>query len=386
MNRLKDILVVVICLSGAAISLNLFRLDLFQTIASQNMEPVGTVTAKNNNVQRRFADRVLWGRLFSESPVYVGDLIRVAELSSASLDIMENKIDLRENTLIRILLSSDKDNRIMLNIGPGNLDIDSGGGIALKLPGSRAEAAAQTVLSVASNEHGVEVLVHEGSAVVTTDDGQTFSVSSGEVFIQAAAFTEGEAVSNFIQELIEPQTTELEAEAQSEPVAVAASSAAPPVAAPRPAAPPPTVQRAAQRTQAPDQAQTQTQAPAEPSRGVFVPANNHRIRIEDLRGTRRIDFSWPTVSGANAYIFTLYFQEPNRRRQLVKTDPLETNTWTLDNLRLLEQGTFIWHIDAVNINRDGAIEQRGETAENRFIVDIPQPGRPQVGNIEIQND
>jgi len=105
-KRTTDVFVIVLCVLGALFTLNLFRLDLLQSITSQNRKPVGTVTAKNNNVQRRLLDRVLWSRLTVESPVYSGDLIRVAEHSSATLNINGDVIDLPENTMIRIRASS----------------------------------------------------------------------------------------------------------------------------------------------------------------------------------------------------------------------------------------------------------------------------------------
>ena len=99
---------ILLCLSGAAVSINLFRNDLFQTINSyDDKKPVGTLYIRDNNVQRRMGDRVLWGRLVKESPIYLDDLIRVAELSAATLDIDGNYINLNENTLIRVQRDSD---------------------------------------------------------------------------------------------------------------------------------------------------------------------------------------------------------------------------------------------------------------------------------------
>jgi len=68
--RLVDLLVILLCLSGAAYSINLFWADLFQTLNGQNKTPVGTVSIKRNIVQRRMSDRVIWDRLIRESPVY----------------------------------------------------------------------------------------------------------------------------------------------------------------------------------------------------------------------------------------------------------------------------------------------------------------------------
>ena len=105
--RLRDLFVIILCLSTAVFGLYLFRLDLFQTISSRNIKPVGTITIKENIVQRRPMDRLLWDRVVVESPVYLGDLIRVAEISSATLNIDNNHLDLNDNTLIRIQRSKD---------------------------------------------------------------------------------------------------------------------------------------------------------------------------------------------------------------------------------------------------------------------------------------
>jgi len=66
--RFVDFFVVLFCLSGAVYSVNLFRLDLFQTINKQNESPIGIVYIKRNIVQRRLSDRVIWDRLLPESP------------------------------------------------------------------------------------------------------------------------------------------------------------------------------------------------------------------------------------------------------------------------------------------------------------------------------
>jgi hypothetical protein len=77
---IRDIIVTVLFLFIAAYSINVFRIDLLQTIRLWNVESVGHVVIRKNIVQRRLADRALWDRLANESPVYLGDLIRVAEL------------------------------------------------------------------------------------------------------------------------------------------------------------------------------------------------------------------------------------------------------------------------------------------------------------------
>ncbi len=81
--RLIDFLVIILCLSGAVYSVNLFWADLFQTLNGQNKTPIGSVSIKRNIVQRRMSDRVIWDRLIKESPVYSNDMIRVGDNSEA---------------------------------------------------------------------------------------------------------------------------------------------------------------------------------------------------------------------------------------------------------------------------------------------------------------
>jgi len=183
-KRLADIFVVVFCVSGAAFSLNLFRLDLFQSIAAQNKKPMGTVTVKYNNVQRRFSDRVLWSRLTVKSPVYLGDLIRVAEYSSATLNINNGIIDINENSLIRIRASSDGEDRVVIDLNSGSLSITGSdtadSGLALNVMGRVIAPTAKATLSASAGESGIKLQVNEGSAIITEEGKQSRSMEAGE--------------------------------------------------------------------------------------------------------------------------------------------------------------------------------------------------------------
>jgi len=194
--RFLDFFIIVLCLSGAIYCLNLFRLDLFQTINLQNVQPVGTVTIKTNIVQRRIADRVLWDRLLSESPVYLGDLIRVAELSSATLNIDGQQIDLNENTLIRIQRAPDGDGAIQIELTEGSLGIvtsEEGGSIQLNLMGRKLEAAPGTALNAAAGNNGIVVQVNEGTALFIEEGRRSREVSSGTMLALDAGGAEQQA-------------------------------------------------------------------------------------------------------------------------------------------------------------------------------------------------
>ena len=187
--RILDLFIVVIFLSIAAFSLNLFWLDLMRTINLQNVEPVGTVVVRKNTVQRRHSNRVLWDRLSYESPVYIGDLIRVAEVSAATLNIESNSIELDENTLVRITRSGDS-LQISLREGTLSLVTGSAGGVIVDINGKQVQTAPGTVLSAASGANGrVSVQVNRGSARFV-GEGAGREITSGMIVAMDAAGNE----------------------------------------------------------------------------------------------------------------------------------------------------------------------------------------------------
>jgi hypothetical protein len=109
-----------------------------------------------------------------------------------------------------------------------------------------------------------------------------------------------------------------------------------------------------------------------------LPVDGQHIGIEELKKVN-IDFSWAAAEGANAYIFTLYQETGNGRRQIARMGPENRNSWTAD-IKTLGRGNFIWQVEAVNIGRNNVIEQRGRAGENSFVVDIPRPGPVRIIN------
>ena len=576
--RFLDILIILLCLSGAAASLNLFRLDLFRTINSQNEKPVGTIIIKNNTVQRRLEDRVLWDRLFVESPVYLGDLIRVADLSAASLHIESNSIDLGENTLIRITHAPGGDGGIQIELSRGNMYLDTGdGSIALNVMGRRFLAGPGTVLNAGAGEDGMVLAISEGpvtaidesrpgeggkeplpagtvialdaggrektqsAAVVTrprpnarylkngplnpeiafawsrinieagealrlelaldrnftrsamvienhddrakaalgaglwhwrlsysgtvlsmgqitvtdapapelispvkgrlfryqtnppqlsfqwskTEDASHYILEASDTAdfsnpgikkqTDAVSFTgsslgkgtwywrvmpvfppvyEGSAAFSQVEtfrieqgdELKEPvwQEPVLAAPVLPEPVLAAVPAVSRPAAPARRASPPPQNRQTApvRRASPPPQNRPATPAPAvQPILGApenRLPPTGYRIGINELRTQRRLNFTWSAVPEANAYIFTLYQQTGNGQRQILSTAPENRTEWTVDNIAVLDRGTFVWQVEAVSMGRDGTIVRHGRIEENSFILDIPVPGQPSV--------
>jgi hypothetical protein len=189
--RLIDILMIILCLFGAVGSLTMFWTGLFSSDNSGNEKPAGNLTMKNNVVQRRPEDRVLWGRLSLNSPVYFGDLILVAESSSAMISIDDNYINLDENTLIRLQRRTDNKGLIQIDLEEGHIEIhpdkQNTTGRQSAIPvinagGSKVIAQAGTTLGVdARKDGGVEVQVIQGSAVMTSGNEKTDDFTSKEI-------------------------------------------------------------------------------------------------------------------------------------------------------------------------------------------------------------
>jgi hypothetical protein len=110
------------------------------------------------------------------------------------------------------------------------------------------------------------------------------------------------------------------------------------------------------------------------------PADGARITETDLKRDRRIVFSWDPVPGATGYLFTL---EREQGTVLIHEGPLAETNFALEDLALLDVGTFIWRLEAVMTEPAGErredteeIFQRGEAAENRFTLDFIRPDIP----------
>ncbi|MDR3019938.1 MAG: hypothetical protein LBU66_03430 [Treponema sp.] len=200
-NRPLDFLVVFLCLSGIAVSLYLFYIDLFKTFRSLSEEPAGAVVLRHNTVQRRLKDRVIWDRLFVASPVYEGDLIRIARMSGAMLNIDENYLELGESTLIRIQREEGVF-KIEFFEGEINLSSSQDSGIIFISIGDRViEAAPGAAFSASSGEAGIALQVNEGIVQIMRD-GQSFQAPAGSLFMQDA---DGNEISDPMAAVMQPR-------------------------------------------------------------------------------------------------------------------------------------------------------------------------------------
>jgi hypothetical protein len=105
----------------------------------------------------------------------------------------------------------------------------------------------------------------------------------------------------------------------------------------------------------------------------IYPADLHTVTAEQIRASRDLSFSWNEVQGANGYVLTVSRKNGNELTTVMTTQVLSKASYTIEDIRLLGRGSFLWHVEAVNVMEDGSVEHHGQLVENRLIIDIPEP-------------
>jgi hypothetical protein len=217
--------------------------------------------------------------------------------------------------------------------------------------GRQVEAAPGTVLSASAGKDGAVMQVSEGTATLT-GDGRRREIASGTMVALDAKGAE--------------QTVQ-EAPVPSEPVIepsgpqVSGTQVPPPELVPTESEPVPQPVPT-----------TRLAAPLN-----LQPPEGHRIGIEQLKESNSIVFTWSAVQGADAYIFTLYKETDDGRRQIIRVPPGSRRDRILENIETLGDGTFIWQVEAVTVS-SGTVERRGRIAENSFVINIPRSGMVEI--------
>ncbi|MCR4823265.1 MAG: FecR family protein [Treponema sp.] len=184
-SLLLDFFVVLLCLSVAAFFAYLFWQDLNTFTVRKDKDEIGIISFRHNVAQRKFDDRVVWERITTGTKLYFGDTVRTADLSEAILTLKDGSvIDLSENTMIKVGTNASGDLQIFID--GGDIQIDSTtaeSSLEVKLDdGSLVNVEAGSALTAKSDAlTGVRnVEVKSGNAQITTENGQTASLSHGE--------------------------------------------------------------------------------------------------------------------------------------------------------------------------------------------------------------
>ncbi|MCB1324972.1 MAG: FecR domain-containing protein [Spirochaetales bacterium] len=166
-----------------AIFLLLFYLDYTRTVDIGDREVIGFIRYRNNIVQRRFSDQVIWSNLQNESPLTDEDTIRSANLSDAEIHLNDGTvIRIDENSMFFLDLSGG---RPTINFQGGTLEIargTNGNGEASDLLIQTAQgelSVADSDLRLEAGEAGVNVQVNRGEARFESN-GETHTVGQFE--------------------------------------------------------------------------------------------------------------------------------------------------------------------------------------------------------------
>ena len=182
-SLLLDLFMTAACLSVAVYFVLTFWKDLNSSARRTDKEAIAIITFKNRIAQRKFNDRVVWERIDKSTPLYNGDLVRTADLAEAVITFNDNStVNIYENTMIQVYYSED--GGVKIAVDNGNLQVDSSekGKVSLTMDdGSVINAGSGASLSAKTTKEGSRsVDVKSGSAVLTTEKGETADLGAGE--------------------------------------------------------------------------------------------------------------------------------------------------------------------------------------------------------------
>ncbi|MCW7469694.1 FecR family protein [Leptospira kanakyensis] len=183
MNLDKRDRLVLFTLLGVAILFSiLFYLDLNRKIGIGDREVVGTIFFKNNIVQRKFEDEVIWEKLENNSPLTNKDTIRSEAFSDALIRLKDGtEINIDENSMFNLDLTGEEPN---LEFTQGSLEVkkDDSKPNQLKITSSGSEINVDSgnVKIEKSKERELSLFVEKGKTTVKHQDGKSVAVEEGK--------------------------------------------------------------------------------------------------------------------------------------------------------------------------------------------------------------
>ncbi len=111
--------------------------------------------------------------------------------------------------------------------------------------------------------------------------------------------------------------------------------------------------------------------------GLLAPPAGTVFGPEYFSVNRQLRFSWSPVSGATHY--SLAITGPDGRA-VWTGERIPGLDFVLDDLAVLDTGTFTWTVEAVHLLEDGTVLQRGTPARATFRIDLPRMNAPGTRN------
>lgn len=186
-SRVRDILVTLLCLSGATLSLWLFWKDFNAVMKKLNELPIATVSWKYRASQRKFSDRLIWDRLQQDSPVYNGDTIRTSEKAETTITFENSEIQLGENTIIQIQV--DNTGMTSINMSGGMVAANTSAGSKMQLRSGNVTVDLEEGTTLNANtgagDTPLSLQVTTGNATVSGSEGSVSLVEGDGLSINA---------------------------------------------------------------------------------------------------------------------------------------------------------------------------------------------------------
>ncbi|EMY67943.1 FecR domain-containing protein [Leptospira vanthielii] len=178
----RDRLVLFTLLSVAVLFTILFYLDINRKIGIGDREVVGTIFFKNNIVQRKFEDEVIWEKLENNSSLTNKDTIRSEAFSDALIRLKDGtEINIDENSMFNLDLTGEEPN---LEFTQGSLEVKKNDSqksqLKITSSGSEINVDSGNVKIERSKERELSLFVEKGKTTVKQKDGKSVAVDEGK--------------------------------------------------------------------------------------------------------------------------------------------------------------------------------------------------------------
>ncbi|MDF3821232.1 FecR domain-containing protein [Leptospira sp. 96542] len=204
---LRDKYVLIGLLSIALAFSILFYLDLNRKIDIGDREVVGTIHFKNNIVQRKLEDQVIWEKLENNSPLIKKDTIRSEAFSDAIIRLKDGtEINIDENSMFNLDLTGDEPS---LEFTEGSLQVKKGDSkdknIKITSAGSEINVNSGDVKIEKDKSNELNLFVEKGNTTVK-QNGKEVKVEGGN---KAELRTTGIEVKQIPVQLLLPSSQKL---------------------------------------------------------------------------------------------------------------------------------------------------------------------------------
>lgn len=177
----RDRFVLVSLLFIAILFSFLFYFDLNRKIGIGDREVVGSIHFKNNIIQRKFEDEVIWEKLNNNSPLTNKDTIRSESFSDAIIRLKDGtEINIDENSMFNLDLTGDSPN---LEFSEGSLQIKKGTNddhhILITSDGKEIDVKSGDVKVEKAKEQNLSLFVEKGNTSIK-ENGKVTKIDGGK--------------------------------------------------------------------------------------------------------------------------------------------------------------------------------------------------------------